>query len=456
MIKYMSPTDPQRAKLVEVDVLASKIASCETDDQTKRVAALLALPRTIEGCPADIVSDSRRLIDCIDVTDILMEPIGNSNDTPPALPCTLLLFNDKLMLVRRPAAHLSGRQLAGLDEVDKATRLGTLPNPALLRRNGLVCKGVFEITEVVVTDVGGIHMHMFLEVPPQMGDLTWSGRQFRAMAVGTGTVQLNPQATAAAKARFIENLWTAQALFRTRQGRSVVLQGADAEVENRNQGRKQTVARAYYNVYQRRAYLGEQKKSKVILHVDQSGTADPVPFGVDEDGPFVVIRVQPLEGDVTRYTVMSDSEDDVPVEDIIHTSAIPDRVLQTSQLFLSSCPLLDTDILCQSSNTASSSSKPVRSPDQARLLRAHDRAPTYSASTLSRATSSAAVLPRAPAGPSSAPSRVVAPRLTLVSPRRHSPPPNTVARAVRPAAARVRPARPIVCSRAASCLAARI
>ena len=437
----MSPTDPQRAKVVEADVLASKIASCETDDQTKRVAALLALPRTIEGCPADIVSDSRRLIDCIDVTDTFMEPIGNSNDTPPALPCTLLLFNDKIMLVRRPAAHLSGRQLAGLDEVDKATRLGTLPNPALLRRNGLVCKGIFEITEVAVTDVGGIYMHMFLEVPPQMGDLTWSGRQSRALAVGTGTVQLNPQATTAAKARFIENLWTAQALFHTRHGRSVVLQGAEAEVENRDQGRQWTVARTYYNVYQRWAYLGEQKKSKVILHIDQRDTADSVPFNVDGDSPFVVIRVQPLEGEIARYAVMSYPEDDAPVEEIIYTSAILDRVLQTSQSFRSSRPLLDADMLCQSSNMTPSSSKSVRSPDQARLPRAHDYVLISSASTPSRATSLAAVLPRAPARSLHALFLLGLPRLRPVSLRRHSPPANNSPRGARPAAARIKHAR---------------
>lgn len=153
MIKHMQPSDPQRAKLQEAEALASKIALCEADDTTKRMAVLLSLPRTIEGCPADIVSKSRRLIDIIDVSDVALP--SASNESLPPLHCTLLLFDDKLMLLRRPSPHSSGRSLTGLDEVEKATKLGTLPSAGVLKKSGLVCKGIFDLTEVVFTDVGG-------------------------------------------------------------------------------------------------------------------------------------------------------------------------------------------------------------------------------------------------------------------------------------------------------------
>ncbi len=38
MIKHMASNDPQRAKLIEADELASKIALAEPDEETKRAA----------------------------------------------------------------------------------------------------------------------------------------------------------------------------------------------------------------------------------------------------------------------------------------------------------------------------------------------------------------------------------------------------------------------------------
>jgi protein ECT2 len=43
--------DSQREKLIEADELASKIASCETDEQTKRAALMHCLERSVEGFP---------------------------------------------------------------------------------------------------------------------------------------------------------------------------------------------------------------------------------------------------------------------------------------------------------------------------------------------------------------------------------------------------------------------
>ncbi|EJD36599.1 hypothetical protein AURDEDRAFT_154587 [Auricularia subglabra TFB-10046 SS5] len=337
MMQHMHPDDPQRAKLQKADALASKIALCETDDATKRMAVLLSLPRTIEGCPADIVSNSRRLVDIIDVADVPPNdtPLNASASLPP-LHCTLLLFDDKLMLLRRPSPHQSGRSLAGLDEVEKATKLGTLPNAAALKKSGLVCKGIFDLCEVVFTDVGGPNVHMYLEVPPNdPSDPRWSGRQFRALSV---IVQPGPtaQSPASVKKRFLDNLWTAQAMYRTRSGRSLALQSCDYEVENR--AGRTTLARTYYNVYQRKAYLAEQlagsKKSKVILHIDQSGSADPVPFGASgSGGPFVVIRIQPLANEHFRYSVSTRQPDEDPDEDEVHKMNIPERVVQTIHQF---------------------------------------------------------------------------------------------------------------------------
>lgn len=51
LIKYMVPTDPQRARLEESVVLASRIASCEADDKTKKAAVLWSFQRSVDDFP---------------------------------------------------------------------------------------------------------------------------------------------------------------------------------------------------------------------------------------------------------------------------------------------------------------------------------------------------------------------------------------------------------------------
>ena len=71
-------------------------------------------------------------------------------------------------------------------------------------------------------------------------------------------INIDSARTTADKHRFLENLWTAQARYRTRAGQSVVLQAEDQRLEEIN-GRVQT-ARTYFNIYQRTAFLQEPRK----------------------------------------------------------------------------------------------------------------------------------------------------------------------------------------------------
>ena len=51
MVKSMAMTDPQRAKLVEATEIASAIATCEKDDNTKRMIVMSGLARVMDGFP---------------------------------------------------------------------------------------------------------------------------------------------------------------------------------------------------------------------------------------------------------------------------------------------------------------------------------------------------------------------------------------------------------------------
>jgi hypothetical protein len=71
----------------------------------------------------------------------------------------------------------------------------------------------------------------------------------------------------------------------------------------------------------------------VVVHIerDRYSTADPIPFGIGGP-PFVVIRVQLLDGGLCRYSVGSSDPNDEGEEDIVQTPRVPSRVIQTSEL----------------------------------------------------------------------------------------------------------------------------
>ncbi|KAG7096774.1 hypothetical protein E1B28_004184 [Marasmius oreades] len=336
MMKHMASDDPQRAKVMEADEIAGKIALAETDEQTQRASIFYCLIANIEGFPPDLFSNSRRFIDCIDVEEVPADALIPSTASAASsglssLHCTLFLFDDKLLLVKRPGnGEKGGRVLAGLDNPDKVSKAGMIPNGR--KKSGMVCKGVFDVTDVVATDVEGADIHLYLENPPQdMGD-RWSGRPFRALSVvhPPSPPNLDPKGTSVDKHRFLESLWKVQANYRARAGQSVVLRAEEVEVESK--GGKTTIARTYYNVYQRTAFLQEPKKTKIVVHVDDNGTADSIPFGVGLP-PFVVIRLQPLAGGVCRYKVNSSDPSDPGEEDIVQTTRVPSRVVLTIHQF---------------------------------------------------------------------------------------------------------------------------
>ena len=158
MIKRLPPGDSQRAKLLEAVEVASKIALAEVDEETRRASVMFCLRTTIDGFPPGLISNSRRLIDYIDVEDTFVEGLSSTSaggsSTLEPLHCTLFLFDDKLMIVKRSGnGEKSGQVLAGLDQLEKIAKGSGVPSG--LKKNGMSCKGVVDLTDVVATDVGG-------------------------------------------------------------------------------------------------------------------------------------------------------------------------------------------------------------------------------------------------------------------------------------------------------------
>lgn len=93
-------------------------------------------------------------MDYIDVEDVPVDTSTMSSSALSAstLHCTLFLFDDKLMIVKRPNSSASGKVLTGLDQLDRAVKAGGLI--ASIKKNGLSFKGVVDIVDIVATDVG--------------------------------------------------------------------------------------------------------------------------------------------------------------------------------------------------------------------------------------------------------------------------------------------------------------
>lgn len=262
MVDCMSPADPQRPKLQEAIGLASKIALCETDEQTKKATLMMCLERTIEGLPADLISHKRELIDCIDVEDFVglsashsnhsvsssaagygygsMSPAHASNAAGNALPCTLLLFDDKLVIVKRQHASISGRTVTGCEDLVKLTEGGGGPATVMamgLKKDKLSFKGVVDLSSVIGVDSGEAgeipprcrsrhtptltlcaDFQLCFEDPPAGQNDRWSGRPLRCYSVvhPPAPAHFDPLSLKRDKERFIQNLWHAQALARTK------------------------------------------------------------------------------------------------------------------------------------------------------------------------------------------------------------------------------------------------
>lgn len=152
----MHPNDPQLAKLLEADEIASKIALAEMDVSTVRASVLSSLSTTIDGFPPNIYSNGRQFIDCIDVEDLCTDGLTpgtlSSANPPDPLPCSLFLFDDKIAIVKRPSDK-GAKGLAGLNQLDRMVLTpSTRSNTS--KKTGLSYKGIFGITQVVATDVG--------------------------------------------------------------------------------------------------------------------------------------------------------------------------------------------------------------------------------------------------------------------------------------------------------------
>jgi hypothetical protein len=217
----------------------------------------------------------------------LGSPQSSSGPGLGALHCSLFLFDDKLMVVKRQSSAISGRKVTGLDDVPKLVKSGG--GVAIMDRNGgrkdkLSFRGVVDVLDIIATDVGNGGMsktriqgkrltctdfHLFLERPPIDQSDRWSSRPFRSYSTvhPPYAISFDPIATRRDKLRFVQNLWAAQALARAKLlphvNRPVprVLM-SDSEVGLEGAGEMLGRAKLFWNVWERQAWAAQKKKVK--------------------------------------------------------------------------------------------------------------------------------------------------------------------------------------------------
>ncbi|OWZ53685.1 hypothetical protein C368_04069 [Cryptococcus neoformans 125.91] len=350
MIKCMSPLSTQRAKLLEAIEIASGIARCEPDAQTVRATVMYNLERNIDDFPAKLFSNNRDFIDAIDVEDIPAEyptaqspngrPVSinsraaaSSASTPslpafgslpstsshmpqspqsgasamPTLHCTLFLFDDKLMIVKRQSSSISGRKITGTDDVQRLVKSGggiAVKEKNNAKRDKLSYRGEVDILDVMVSDVGNGDFHLFFERPPADQCGRWGNRSFRSYSTvhPPYSVSLDPVATKRDKLRFIQNLWAAQALARAKvlpsSENKAVPRVLQSETEVDLEGGDLERARCFWDVWNRNEWCG-QGKGKVVIHVDEDGMGPALP--IDTRTTKLSVYLQPMAGGLCRY-----------------------------------------------------------------------------------------------------------------------------------------------------------
>ncbi|PWN39455.1 hypothetical protein IE81DRAFT_326527 [Ceraceosorus guamensis] len=380
ILRHMQPGDPRRARIQEAVGLAGRIASCEVDEKTRRAAVMWGCKRSIDGFPDGLISVHRGFIDCIDVEDFPMDlfgPAAAAAFSPGSVApggsaaagaaavgtgrvqhCSLFLFDDCLVILKRSSTSICARQMVGLEDINRLAdqmrtfveRSGTSSSSSKAASNKMELgfRGTVDLSDIKAVDAGGNDFVLrFAKGPAHCSGEKWAGRLSRCYAThdtynaSLGSSALSPGKTTPAlaagygndnapggssarseKMRFLENLWRAQAMAKTKEGRSYVRCSISESLQSADEIPVRRLT--YWNVYTRRAFLAETSKSVVALQVDIHGEADQLPFGTELAPPHATLRIHSIDEDTGRFSyttaIKGSREDDeemlLPLRDL--------------------------------------------------------------------------------------------------------------------------------------------
>ena len=179
---------------------------------------------------------------------------------------TLLLFNDKLLIVKRPSDDGKGTGLhhAGLDKdgdlvklysLSQSTTGGSQRSPKKLKHGALKYRGMVDLLEVVAVDLGGMEVGIIFDNAPLDSTERWNGRPMRRFTVAS--TYESPEARRAAKETFLPQLAASKCSYKARFG-YIALKGN--AISGVNEGDS---TRVYWSVCRREEWDDETVSKRV-------------------------------------------------------------------------------------------------------------------------------------------------------------------------------------------------
>lgn len=143
---------------------------------------------------AAMINYDRQLLTTLDVDEIIDSP----DSKPTTLRCTLLLFNDLLLIAKRPSGPKTGQQLIGLDDADGLVRMyqsshltssqaSLLGSPKKIKKGTMGYRGSVDLLDIQALDQTP---HEFLlslgdSPPSSLASERWCGRPTRRYVVAS-------------------------------------------------------------------------------------------------------------------------------------------------------------------------------------------------------------------------------------------------------------------------------
>ncbi|KAG0140919.1 hypothetical protein CROQUDRAFT_324709 [Cronartium quercuum f. sp. fusiforme G11] len=396
ILRKMSSSEPARTGLLEAITTCNRLAICELEDVHIRAATLWGLSRAIEHFPAILVKPGRYLLDALDVLDVIPHAT-----TPTALPCTLFLFNDTILIAKKPVTSAPGRTLAGLDDLDRlvgamkkhkgssaltagtdflAKSLGASVHatPTKVKKGSMRFKGLADVHDIIVSNQPGpgspggeVGFELFFSRPPCEVSERWAGRPVRHYLLATPAPSLSakpgpassPLALLAARDRFLGNLRKAQALVKAAEERSTVMR-------TRFKTEQGSTLENFWNLYDKRTYLLEQRKHRVVLQLVGTDAVERLSFErdfPDPGPPMLVVRAcfnEPEDPDcIVSVRVRTGLEPSIgEEEEVVKTDNLSSLVIRLIERYrLADIPTPFSPVVAPSHTPSGSPARALRS-----------------------------------------------------------------------------------------------
>ncbi|KAK4052028.1 hypothetical protein OIV83_002322 [Microbotryomycetes sp. JL201] len=331
IIAHLDPLDDNVAPLEQAIDLLTDICAMETDDATAKAATLWALMETIEGFPAAMIGFDRTFLGALDVDEVVdpSNEVSSSTSRASSLRCSLLLFSDKMMIVKRPSgAHRATMQQTGLGDPNalvamyrasqlssssssanvvshllssprKSASSSTTSGASSLKKNSLGYRGIVDLLEVESIDSDGEALTLLFDQPPMdLSSERWCGRPVRRFVVAN-THGEDDDSKRKSKDKWMALLHDAQCKLWTMAG--------SKGVWSWKSDKRGSMAKIFWVAWDRcdweRANGGARNKTALYLD-DRDGESPDLSTGLSAN-PQTIARAMPLGQDRVRFSVKS-------------------------------------------------------------------------------------------------------------------------------------------------------